>query len=559
MHQSRSAIAGRRSALALRWAWHYLRRFVIDPALRPFSLGRRAWRLGRAEQVALLLMAAFAALSGVATTRLLPAPLASTSVEVAHFGWMALAWSVALAAASAQSGPLVLVLAGPWFVWYQVLVCSSLVATPWIAIPIAWVGALAWMHVRALPRWRARAAWWLVISAGLGYAAAGPSGLRRALGWRVVDAQTLLASVLFGAGLLGCLARRARTPARGPTFSLSLVGALLAMGTAVTLAALRDWRGTVGWVDAVFSDASGIVVLFWLCVAGQFAAGLLHSTEWIIRRILRFLPLRAAHGGVLAQVVTWSAMAWLVPQALMATAQKVIEARASSTVVASTGLMTIAIGLAFECGKLRRDWRHATDERIRIELGVLALVMACAIALSTTPGNLWETTRLLMILAGMLHLGVPLAMLEHADRFGHESPALGVFARFGSFAAGYFAALMALVIDPRNPAMLLVGVPFLLVGLVLLRRSLPAAGPWNGAVAGALFCGGMVAGWMMPYPPTIPFIPAQALTAVLRDWGSLGRPSLSLQHFGLLAVAWVVGASSGAIVFRSPRPAAPPT
>ena len=62
---------------------------------------------------------------------------------------------------------------------------------------------------------------------------------------------------------------------------------------------------------------------------------------------------------------------------------------------------------------------------------------------------------------------------------------------------------------------------------------------------------------MMPYPPTVPFIPVPAWMALLRDWGQLGRPPLTLTHAALVTAAWLLGAGVGVWVFR--RTALPAT
>jgi len=596
---------GVRGRHAARFAWHYVRRTEVEHFSRAAAFVRRTWCLGLAERLVLGGVLVLAALSGAAGL-LRPGTTASVmALSACHLAYFTMAWSVALAVAASRDSPLVLIAIAPWLAFYQVLACGASVGTPVAVLPAAW---LLWALFRLVARvdsWWRRMLCWLVVAAGAGYVGAGPSGLRRALGWTPRDAQFLLFSVLSVAGLLALLLVR-RRGARPMSFASALTGALLTSAVAIGVSASRDWLFTVDWTRTMVGDAGAIVVLFWMWAAGSFAASALKLAGWGIRRAGRIVPAYPARflfiavvtavtawevvsaadirldrlerevliahvaAGVLAVsaivwlwvrdrlsrprlilLTTWWVVAWMVLHGLHASSLAVVATRLGSHEAAGAGLFVIAAGLALELGRMERDWPAATAARVRGQLGLVALAVACAVILTTTPGAQWESSRSLMVLAGMLHLGVPLALHDGWSRRGSGRCRFGVWPRVAVFATGYATALAILVWEPVRAAALAAAIPVLVVVLVVLVRVRPVLVRASGALAGALFGGGLVAGWMMPYPPTIPFLPPPPWIAVLRDWGALGRPPLSIQHLGLLVTAWVTGGAIGWFVFRT--------
>jgi hypothetical protein len=176
---------------------------------------------------------------------------------------------------------------------------------------------------------------------------------------------------------------------------------------------------------------------------------------------------------------------------------------------------------------------------------MVALSVSCAAVLSTVPDSQWETSRQLMVLAGMLHLAVPLALYASWRRRVRPGTGLDTVPRVMVFAAGYATALGILAVEPANPVALLAALPAVSAAMLVLGRTRPTLAPAAGALAGALFGGGLIAGWMMPYPPTIPFVPQPPWINALRDWGALGRPPLSGMHLSALVLAWTAGAGLG--------------
>jgi hypothetical protein len=72
----------------------------------------------------------------------------------------------------------------------------------------------------------------------------------------------------------------------------------------------------------------------------------------------------------------------------------------------------------------------------------------------------------------------------------------------------------------------------------------------DGSFAGILFASGLIAAWMHPQMPTIPFMPSIRLPLdVVVD-----KPLLSMQHVRVLAAAWATGAACGAVLFAWWRP-----
>jgi len=152
------------------------------------------------------------------------------------------------------------------------------------------------------------------------------------------------------------------------------------------------------------------------------------------------------------------------------------------------------------------------------------------------------------VLVGMLHLGVPLALYETWGMRA-RGPALDVMPRILILAAGYTAGLIVLAIDPQRWPALLAGLPLLLLLLASLRHRRPDLPTAAGMLAGVLFTSGLIAAWMHPNPPTIPFVPM----AVLPLGVVLDKPLLSTLHMRVLAAAWAAGAGLGWLVFRPSR------
>jgi hypothetical protein len=596
---------------AVRFVWHYLERTEIDSVLRAGSFARRVWTIGVAERLVIAVLILPAAVGALAAWPRLAPPLGEHLLAWSHLGFMVVAWSVAVAAAAAQPTPLALALISPWLVFYQVLACGIWAGTPVAVIPTAWLAWVFWLKVVRVPSPRRRAWWWLAASAGLGYVGSGPSGLRRWLGCEVWQGQLLLCAILLvagGAALM--LVRKRRWPPLG--FAHPLIGGLLTSGAAIAASAWRDWSFTVGWTRTVFLDANGVVILFWLWAAGSFAASSLRLAGWSLRRVVRLAPrglvvpgLAAAvgvvtlwralrptqtAGGVMDGLVfggdlistacvialfawwglrrrltparatvvfIWWVVTGLVLRALRAGGLAMVTAYDRSGLVGGLGLLAIALGLAAELGKMERDWAHASAERTRVQVGFVAVAVACAVVVATIPEGSWETVRLNMVLAGMLHLGIPLALYEPWRRRSASDRTLGTMPRVTVFALGYLTALFVLAVEPYRATSLLAAGPVLVLVLAVLAHARPHMRPAGGALAGALYGGGLIAGWMMPAPPTIPFIPRPMWVDTLRDWGALGHQPLSTQHLALLALAWALGALVGWLVFLAMRPSTP--
>ncbi|MBI2220606.1 MAG: hypothetical protein HYU53_05305 [Acidobacteria bacterium] len=602
---------GRRGAYALRWLWLYVRRFKLASYRRLAALVRRAWSLGAAERGVLIgLFGLTAAAVAASSPAIVPPAIAGGALSAVHLALFVFAWSLVLAVAAAQSTPLALAVAGPWLAFYHVLASGAWNATPMAIVPVAWLG---WIFLLVIHRTSSRTAallWWLAAAAGLAYVSAGPSGLRRALGWQPVAARLLLGGMLFAAGVVAL--RTMRPAASRVTFAYAWVGALAASALTLGSAALKSWAPTVEWTAFVLIDAAAIVTLFWMWLGGRFAMGSLQLVDWTLRRGARLVAPRVAKlaapaaialvafgEGLLAfragppasaaaelqlvvlfghlsasaialarigwcaarrqltstlalAALSWWAVAWLVLIGLQAGSLDVLSSGRSVERLAPYALAALAIGLALEFGSIKKAWASLPDERIRVHIALVSGIIACAVALSTIPGGQWGTTRALMALIGMVHIGAPLGVYaSFRSRLQHA--ALGDMAAAAMFAAGYAAVLVVMAFDARHAVALTAALPVLVVALAVLRRSQPSTGRAGGALAGALFGGGAIAGWMMPYPPTLPFLPVPAWIALLRDWGQLGRALFSPQHLVLLASAWAIGAAAGGLACRGAR------
>jgi hypothetical protein len=94
---------------------------------------------------------------------------------------------------------------------------------------------------------------------------------------------------------------------------------------------------------------------------------------------------------------------------------------------------------------LSTQW--ATEGRARV-LGVFALTtifVASAVALSLH-GNAWETVRLMTVMVGMLHLGLPLAAYETLMLKRRSGASLEASEQIQMVAAGYAAGLLTVLI-----------------------------------------------------------------------------------------------------------------
>ena len=580
-----------------RVAWQLIRRFDLDARLRMMGFVRRAWTEGPAERSVLTALVVFtlaltvSALPGMTSL----APALHTGVSI---GLFALAWSVALATASQATSPLVLVVAAPWLVFYQGLMAGPWMGTPVALVPTAWLAWVVFERLRSSASPARGLAVWPVAAAGLAYVAAGASGLRRLLGWESIDARLLLWSVLALAGVIAM----SRSRRQRPGFAYVFWGSLFSVGVTGAASLTRDAPGTVDALHLVFADAAAIVVLFWMWTAGRAAAEGAKGLEWAVRHVSRLLPPRLIVPGVplvivavlafgyvtaaptndsveramaLARVwagiaalalmgwwtltrrvsagrailvLAWWLIAWTVFGGVVAGLHAVIDAYESRIPAAGIGLALVTVGLFLELGGLARKWVEASGERVRGSLAMMALSVSCAIALSTVPGNEWETTRSLMVLVGMLHFGLPLALYETwGKRLG--GPSLGVTLRILIVAVGYTAGIAVLAIDPQQWLPLFAALPLLICLLVWLTWRRPTLPMAAGMLAGVLFTSGLIAAWMHPNPPTIPFVPAVALPrGVLLD-----KPLVSALHLRVLLAAWGAGGLAGWIVFRRRR------
>lgn len=576
---------GRVAGLIRALAGHY-RRTEVDPL---FEVGRRVWSLGASARALILLLAAAVVFAA--------APLSVELHAIATLGLFAIGWSAALAAASStRRGIVPAVLAAPWLVYYAGL---SLVwmGTAMMALPIGWI---LWVLWRLLPRDAPARAIpiWLAAAAAAGYVSAGAIGLTRQLGVRPASGQLLLGLAL---ALPAILLRRPKpsTPLR---FGVVLIGSMSVMAIAVAGSGWRDLAGTAEWTALSFADAGAIVVLLWLWTAGGFAAGSIKlatlgmeyagravTGAWVragvpavvaastIAMAWRASPSIAvdsvdAVGLGLQIVISIAAAAWIgvqlhqraphqrlfraltvwllaiaVVAGIVGAAHGVAALGAAAGPLYGAALATVVIGLAIELAKLGREWIAASNARVTVHLGLMTVALCCATALMTSDGHQWQKTQGLMALAGMIHIGVPLALYEGHKRWTGRGTLLPASWRIGMFAAGYAGGLISLAINPRELWPLLIGALLLPFMLFAMRHAVREAGTQSGALAGALFAGGLVGAWVFPYPPTIPFVRIEALVDVLRNLGTYGRPMLSSDHLLVLVSAWLLAASGGAL------------
>ena len=243
----------------------------------------------------------------------------------------------------------------------------------------------------------------------------------------------------------------------------------------------------------------------------------------------------------------WWAVAWLLLEGASRAVQTVVTSR-SGLAFSTMAVVVLAAGLVLEVGALERSWATMPDARVRRQLGLLGASLGCAVLLSTTADVNWAGTRSLMLLTGLLHLALPVAIATRWQQRRGETP-LPNITRVALFASGYAGGLIVLLIDPRRDVCLLALVPALVAALAIVRWRAAALGPAAGTLAGLLFAAGAVAAWMMPYPPTIPFSTLRPWSDVLTRWGQIGRPLMTARHLGVLAVAWIIGGACGAAIF----------
>jgi|GEM_PF-4472669 len=576
---------------------HWANRWIIRSSLRMAKLLQSMWQLGAAARFTLVAAFLVTVLAGLAHAPGVTPIASARLVALCQAGGFVLAWSVTLAT-SAQRHPLVLLTVSPWLIFYLVLVGGAVNGTPLAALPLLW---LAWVLGRSLMGLRgalAPTASWAVASLMISYSLPGVSGLRRALGWSFPYTWLLTGITLFIAGGIVAVHRRARGDARAPGFGAVLAGSMAVCATIVVTASWINVGLTLDWIKTVTDDASAIVALLFMWTAGRFAEGAFSLTSWTLRQSARLVPSTLWTAAVLVTmagatgqqlwattasdpdgltrfalatkatlgIVSMGLCAWWLRRRSLSTATLVLvttswfvgcsavqglHAYATATAnshqlpgeISGLGLMVVALGLAYEIGK-RTKPDPADSGALYVPLGLTVTASTLALCLLLTSGPAWEMRKSLMILTGALHLGVPLA-IARARRWiaGARPPSSLACLLF--FSAGYGCALAVLAVEPRHSAALLVSVPALYLLLRLWERSQPETVPDAGALMGALFGGGLVAGWMMPYPPTLPFLPRPAWVDLLRDWGALGRPPVTLAHGLLLVVAWLTGGLLG--------------
>ena len=516
-------------------ALHY-RRQEIDPIK---EVGRRFWQHGTGARVLIVLLAAAL---GAAMMPLAPSAR----------GWLpalffVIAWSAACAAAAAtrhRAAPILA--AAPWLVFYSVLASGASIGTPIAALPIVW---LLIVIFHSLPQHRYGAILcWVAVAGAAGYAGAGPSGFRRALGLEPATAQVVVAVLIAAAGLMALRVRR-REPLG---FAMVLAGSLATMVITIGGSAIRDAPSTIEAVNFVFVDAAATVVLLWLWTAGGFAAGSLKLARLVIEHVGRRLAGRYGRADLfdrMFRIVTLMLLSWFVVEGVTAAAQSLASSDGPSTAIVGLALASVAGGLLLDFAKLGREWAAGSAPRVAAHLGLLTVGVSCAAAVLIADPRQWQVTQSLLALTGMIHLGIPLALHEGHKRWTGSSIELTSGWRLGMFAAGYAGGLIALIIAPASTWPLVAAAPILALLFWRLSRTAQAT-PLAGALAGAIFASGLIAAWMLPYPPTIPFLRIPALLDAMRNVGTYGRGLLSMQHLFTLFAAWIVCAAAGWTLMR---------
>lgn len=579
----------------LRIGWRALRRVDINARIRLLHFGARLWGEGFTVRLVVVSLAAVVLMASSTITWL---SLPSTVILPAVF--FIIAWSAGLAAAAALAPLPILLLASVWLVFYHAQVTGWWIGTPVGVLAPAWVGWLVCRRCASLERRAAGLASWLLIAAGLSYVMAGPSGIRRWLDWGATDARLLVWMVLAMGGAIGfSRARRLAPPAFAPAFwGSSLVSFI------VLLPGLLDSRTSLAdSLQLVFADAAAIVVLFWLWTSGRATAGAMRLAAWLLRYAGRLLPadvvisgapmiilgllvashlgppashdpllqvvddLRVWTGLIAVGVLIWWRMrgsitrervllvgAWwwaggALLNGIIDTSRSLISSHTDRLPLSGIAVAFVAVGLLMQLAGLSTQW--ATEGRARV-LGVFALTtifVASAVALSLH-GNAWETVRLMTVMVGMLHLGLPLAAYETLMLKRRSGASLEASEQIQMVAAGYAAGLLTVLIAPQSVAVLILDAAVLSAALAWLRSRHPQLQSADGSFAGILFASGLIAAWMHPQMPTIPFMPSIRLPLdVVVD-----KPLLSMQHVRVLAAAWATGAACGAVLFAWWRP-----
>ena len=592
LHRSSSRRLGLRRLLRI--GWRTLRRVDLNARVRLFQFTARLWSDGLTVRLILIVMVTVVlAASSSATWR-----GSSATVRLLALSF-SVCWSVGLAAAATLAPPVVFLLASAWLVFYHAQLSAPWLGTPVAVIAPAWVGWLAFRRFGSIDCRAAGLAGWVLAAAGLSYVTAGPSGLRRWLGWESTEARLLVWLVLATAGLFWFSRPwRTRPPGFAPVFwggcALSLV--VMLPGLMGDGAALGDS------LQLVFADSAAIVVLFWLWTSGRATAGALRLAAWLLRYFSRLLPVEAVASGAplvilivlvssrpglatpedpllraLEMVRLWTGLStvalliwWRMTQgvtrarAIMAvacwwasvalldgireTSRSLIASHAEHLPLSGIAVALVAAGLVIELTGLSRHWSSAARPRVLGVLTVTTVTVASAVALSMR-GNVWETDRLMTVIVGMLHFGVPLAVYETLMMHRGGLGGLDALAQIQLVTAGYAAGLLTVLAAPQSAELLVVDAAVVVAAVAVLRWHHPDLRVADGSFAGILFSSGLIAAWMHPQMPTIPFIPGIRLPVdVVVD-----KPLLSPRHLGILATAWAVGALVGAGMFAAWR------
>lgn len=540
----------------------------------------------------------------IAVLSLMPLLPPAVSVPVrglGHFMLFTAAWVVAVAAAAAEPQPWMLLVAAPWLAFYALLSLTVYAGTPVAITPILVILSVTWWSLRTLSSRATAFMLWTAAAVGFAWASAAPSGLRRALAWSLVaTVSTVAATVALAGGLL--LIRTQPWPREAPAFRRVATAAAAVFTIALALAACRSLATTLEWADAMVADLAAIVVLFWMWLGGRAGVTALHFAEWVARQMTRAvepmwrvvfvvavigvvtaieavrvfralllgldqlaLAIHAMVGALVLIVILWGRVVrpwsvapvvrlsvwWFATLVLLEGGNAAVRATIAAgahSVMSIAGIAVAVIGLGAELSTRERAWGATSYAGIRRQLAWLIISVSCAVILSTMPGVGWTEARTLMVLTGLLHVALPMGVLEGWRRHRRER-VQNDWSRAVWFAGGYAGGLVVLAIDPTRDAALWLLAPVLgLATAIWSRRTLVT--PSSAVLGGALFAAGAVAAWMMPYPPTLPFSRLRPWADVLAHWDRLGRVLLSGHHAGLLVTAWVVGASVGWTVCR---------
>ena len=312
-------------------------------------------------------------------------------------------WAVAVA--SAATLPLAgFACAGLWLAWHGVALMSPWAGTPWLALPVIWLLAVA----LAVWAWRAPArkavglVLWLGISLGAGWLLAEPSGWNHwlsmppriaGLGWVVPG------SAIAGVGIW------LRPVWRGwactePSFGRVWVGGLVVMGLGLTASAWRDFPAAEGWAVGVVEASGPWAAMAWFWLAGAFAIGLVKGTIRATRRLGchgttagRSWWLPAAWLGVTG--LEWlathpsarSVAAWL-PQRLVPWLQSgPVPLRMAAEAHAWAGVVVMVVGIGFALQG--RDTLRLLPQLNALWIAAFGGLLAAGEALAVAAGTGW--------------------------------------------------------------------------------------------------------------------------------------------------------------------------